>query len=109
PPVRSGCGGGAGRHLHSSPTRRSSDLIRSAVARALAGRIAASNDETYGMVGRSGAMARLRRLVPLLARSQDTVLVIGETGTGKRSEEHTSELQSPYEPVCRPPHEKKNT
>src|SRR5438094_9942171 len=35
-------------------------------------------------------------------------LLHGVTGSGKRSEEHTSELQSPYDLVCRLLLEKKN-
>jgi two-component system NtrC family response regulator len=36
-----------------------------------------------GLVGRSPLVQRLRRIVPLLARSRETVLILGETGTGK--------------------------
>jgi DNA-binding NtrC family response regulator len=43
----------------------------------------AEGDPRYGLVGRSPAMRRLRRLVPLLARSVEPVLVLGETGAGK--------------------------
>src|SRR5436309_6637948 len=35
------------------------------------------------LVGESGTMGDLRRLVTLLARTRDTVLVMGETGCGK--------------------------
>jgi DNA-binding NtrC family response regulator len=36
-----------------------------------------------GLIGRSRGLRRVRRLVPLLSRSRETVLITGETGTGK--------------------------
>jgi DNA-binding NtrC family response regulator len=36
-----------------------------------------------GLVGRSPLLGRVRRVVPLLARCRETVLILGETGTGK--------------------------
>jgi DNA-binding NtrC family response regulator len=42
-----------------------------------------SPDALCGMIGRSAAMADLRRLVERLAPSPSTVLIAGETGTGK--------------------------
>lgn len=36
-----------------------------------------------GLVGGSPLLARVCRMVPLLARSRETVLILGETGTGK--------------------------
>src|SRR5207248_11415149 len=78
-------------HLHSFPTRRSSDLLDllEALLHALAG----------GGVGRhlSGERRGLAR--PLEA---------GASCRLPRSEEHTSELQSPYDLVCRLLLEKKN-
>jgi DNA-binding NtrC family response regulator len=41
------------------------------------------DDADYGLVGAAPALERVRRLVPLLARSRETVLIVGETGTGK--------------------------
>src|SRR5690348_14830487 len=83
----------AHRHLHSFPTRRSSDL----------------GDDFAGETGQ-----RLRALVDLDAR-QDAVVHhdLGERHPGlgrlaQRSEEHTSELQSPVHLVCRLLLEKKN-
>jgi len=42
-----------------------------------------SPDAACGMVGRGTAMAELRRLIERLAPSPSTVLISGETGTGK--------------------------
>ncbi len=39
--------------------------------------------EDWGLLGEAASMRRLRRLVPLLARSREPVLVSGETGVGK--------------------------
>jgi DNA-binding NtrC family response regulator len=36
-----------------------------------------------GLVGRSPLLDRVRTMVPLLARCRETVLILGETGTGK--------------------------
>src|SRR5207248_8305723 len=67
------------RDLHSFPTRRSSDLLsRDACAR---------------------RRARAAQVGHVLSR---------QPGAGIRSEEHTSELQSPYDLVCRLLLEKKN-
>ena len=37
----------------------------------------------YGLAGRSPAIRKVRQLIPLLAGSRETVLILGETGTGK--------------------------
>src|SRR5688500_19156373 len=71
---------GAPRDLHSFPTRRSSDLLEELDERALLG---------------------LRRLGVGVDRVADVEAVV-------RSEEHTSELQSPCNLVCRLLLEKKN-
>jgi len=55
--------------------------LREAIARALPGARPAAAE--YGLVGGSPALAHVRRLVPLLARTHETVLIVGETGTGK--------------------------
>src|SRR5207248_4091280 len=68
------------RDLHSFPTRRSSDLSASASSRC-------SPREPNARVSvPSSSMARSSRCGPTSVR---------------RSEEHTSELQSPYDLVCR--------
>lgn len=43
----------------------------------------AEGSRGYGLVGVSAAIVQVRRLVPLLAKSGESVLVSGETGTGK--------------------------
>src|SRR5207244_12561382 len=68
---------GEHRDLHSFPTRRSSDLIEQALR---------------------GSEARWRAIVE---SAVDGVVVIDARGQVERSEEHTSELQSPDHLVCR--------
>src|SRR5207248_10165380 len=82
------------RDLHSFPTRRSSDLFCS---------------QTTVSVVRSKAARR--RLVLTNSRPAFALAAIprtpsagrpsGDVQVGMRSEEHTSELQSPYDLVCR--------
>src|SRR5207248_9412553 len=91
--------------LHSFPTRRSSDLAPE--------RGRASNFFTSPFVRRvpSGNIA-----TTFPSRARRTAVSIASvsccprrTGNAPRSEEHTSELQSPYDLVCRLLLEKKNT
>src|SRR5438132_4065538 len=73
----------AHRDLHSFPTRRSSDLMSNAL---------------------TTAQALLGDTAPKLAELTDNVLfgdVWERPGLSKRSEEHTSELQSHSDLVCR--------
>src|SRR5438876_9077180 len=73
----------AHRHLHSFPTRRSSDLGASTRGTAAArGRAPSSTEGRRAAAGSSSRRNGARR-------------------TGRRSEEHTSELQSPVHLVCR--------
>src|SRR5207248_5158166 len=95
-------------HLHSFPTRRSSDLAQVV-------RIAAQSGKNtlvlVGIAGRNQAMCVITRnlgkmgehLSPAPARIQEL------SYTQHRSEEHTSELQSPYDLVCRLLLEKKKS
>src|SRR5207248_11697750 len=85
----------APRHLHSFPTRRSSDLSHN-FSRGLVMKILVT-----GAAGFIGFHVACR----LLADGHD---VVGLDSVNhyydvriKRSEEHTSELQSPYDLVCR--------
>jgi DNA-binding NtrC family response regulator len=41
------------------------------------------NSQRFGLIGRSGPMRHIHQIVPLLARCRETVLITGETGTGK--------------------------
>src|SRR5438094_1136500 len=76
--------------LHSFPTRRSSDLG------SMPSRAAMSGESWSPRTRREGLMGALR-------------LVLGDQlSPDIRSEEHTSELQSPYDLVCRLLLEKKN-
>jgi two-component system NtrC family response regulator len=58
--------------------------IRAAVSRlAPAPAGACRCEETFGLIGPSAAMRQVRRLVPLLSRSCESALILGETGCGK--------------------------
>src|SRR5947208_11546755 len=85
-------GFGAHQELHSFPTRRSSDLLLHEALRERVGRA----DQLRRRARRAGARV-LHRERGLLG------------GRGPRSEEHTSELQSPDHLVCRLLLEKKKT
>src|SRR5207248_9542752 len=79
------------RDLHSFPTRRSSDLNLETARQALERLFFHPKRYDLGRVGRYKINQRLKVNVP----KDHTVL------TEDRSEEHTSELQSPYDLVCR--------
>src|SRR5262245_13906252 len=57
--------------------------LQTVIARALSGQARAAEPHAYGLVGRSTAIRHLRQLIPLLGRSKESVLITGETGTGK--------------------------
>src|SRR5207248_10384692 len=79
------------RPLHSFPTRRSSDLPR----------LVASADHRAG----DPLDARRHARAPGQARGEPVLPARGAAAARRgvlgRSEEHTSELQSPYDLVCR--------
>src|SRR5207248_9507002 len=85
----------AHRALHPFPTRRSSDL-RGAGTR-IAGRL--------GLAQRPPAFDDRDQRPPHVDQARHDGR---RTGNARRSEEHTSELQSPYDLVCRLLLEKKN-
>src|SRR5437867_6341865 len=78
------------RYLHSFPTRRSSDLI--APYAVLSNAVLNIRHEYAGWLPRAIVNAGLNHLPAVLNV---------EPGELDRSEEHTSELQSPYDLVCR--------
>src|SRR5207248_10253887 len=83
---------GAHRHLHSFPTRRSSDLCWHTQARTTFNQPAACRRFYHWT------------LIPVdyAQRSRLSRLALDcNSGRPPRSEEHTSELQSPYDLVCR--------
>src|SRR5207248_7836441 len=93
---------GAPRVPHSFPTRRSSDLADT--------RATGASWAAVAWVGRSRRAARVtcgclpgvrqgRRRAATTPRT--TMVGYAARGRGHRSEEHTSELQSPYDLVCR--------
>src|SRR5207248_10421289 len=81
----------AHRDLHSFPTRRSSDLMITLLV-------------LVAFFARSAAPAMA--VAPIKLNSWAGTIDFSEEG---RSEEHTSELQSPYDLVCRLLLEKKKT
>src|SRR5207248_9310083 len=85
--------------LHSFPTRRSSDLQRSWVP------ARTSNSTVAGpRAWSSRTAAQLQRIRPKASSNRSTcssVCTAETVNTRHRSEEHTSELQSPYDLVCR--------
>src|SRR5687768_17723230 len=89
------------RGLHSFPTRRSSDLKRSIVLAAASVFIALSTP----------AFAQRGTPPPPTDRTKASYMSAAEVAAAieKRSEEHTSELQSRLHLVCRLLLEKKNT
>src|SRR5437867_10343163 len=80
----------APRYLHSFPTRRSSDLTSDERSNFEWSRRASANDR-----------ARLIRGVMPRSQSTKTDRDCPNRERVGRSEEHTSELQSPYDLVCR--------
>src|SRR5207244_8655326 len=89
--------------LHSFPTRRSSDLISLISATFLP----SISRWTTTSVPKFGALCTISRAPVWLSRACVCVPVI-KIAQAKRSEEHTSELQSPDHLVCRLLLEKKN-
>src|SRR5699024_12009832 len=96
------------RHLHSFPTRRSSDLAMLELCKK---RTAGLEDFEY-MIGHTGIKQGedLRRACKK-AFGQEPLTIFelgGVVSANTRSEEHTSELQSRFDLVCRLLLEKKN-
>src|SRR5207248_11041669 len=94
------------RHLHSFPTRRSSDLFDVADQ----GQNLRLSAPVAHDPGGKGIRGLVRSDFTPSQKRDDMPLghiLLGPAG-GKRSEEHTSELQSPYDLVCRLLLEKKN-
>src|SRR5207249_5982234 len=95
------------RDLQPFPTRRSSDLADQRTEwSALAGLLAGGLGDAPGLAGAPpGALAGLAMLdSDLQTRFRATApgIPIGEALGTSRSEEHTSELQSRFDLVCRP-------
>src|SRR5207249_11526322 len=96
------------RALHSFPTRRSSDLLGLLLAasiHSLENFAGVMNFVVFPMLFLSGALYPVRRLGPAL----HALVYLNPLAYGvDRSEEHTSELQSRFDLVCRLLLEKKN-
>src|SRR5207248_9831212 len=95
----------AHRNLHSFPTRRSSDLKAESIR--------------VCVVERHKTVVRGKNLLQRLMDAREQLIQVRgfiqrvhnfgvDLALGFRSEEHTSELQSPYDLVCRLLLEKKN-
>src|SRR5207248_5652964 len=83
--------------LHSFPTRRSSDLVRRGMT---AEQALHQARRSFGGFEQVKEAYRDRRGLPVLETALRD-LRYGVRMLRRRSEEHTSELQSPYELVCR--------
>src|SRR5688500_19872028 len=84
------------RDLHSFPTRRSSDL-------------AARYTDAVTVTRRPGRIVKPSTRIERGHWSANRGVVVGADAVGVRSEEHTSELQSPCNLVCRLLLEKKKS
>src|SRR5699024_11793663 len=80
----------ARRYLHSFPTRRSSDLD-----------LVLPFDRVTGLLQRLGVELGHDLVRVVLLRTDDERPAPGGGGSRGRSEEHTSELQSRFDLVCR--------
>src|SRR5207244_11600106 len=83
------------RDLRSFPTRRSSDLAGSLAPRQVRRQVHSVLAVGATLRGRTRALARSRRAARWTTRAEQLI------GRQDRSEEHTSELQSPDHLVCR--------
>src|SRR5207244_11012793 len=96
------------RHLHPFPTRRSSDLAFdfTTLDAATAARISAFSQ---AQLDAARPMANWGNITQLAANGWSNYRALYVRLDKRRSEEHTSELQSPDHLVCRLLLEKKNT
>src|SRR5207248_10202392 len=91
------------RHLHSFPTRRSSDLVLGKEP-AVHVRGGLETLRLRQVVSRQGSQRGQRFGTDRFTESRAGLLGVRQRparDSVKRSEEHTSELQSPYDLVCR--------
>src|SRR5207248_9369898 len=91
-------------HPHSFPTRRSSDLSKLLERKLQLDVMGGYHYEGYVVQPDDAG-----RNIPAVRDTRLMSLADFETGLTPRSEEHTSELQSPYDLVCRLLLEKKKT
>src|SRR5699024_11450505 len=92
---------GAPRHPRAFPTRRSSDLTVQVLAWADLALGGALEERVPGLRARIRREARIRVFAPYLARRDWHWLHGAAHNWTGRSEEHTSELQSRFDLVCR--------
>src|SRR5207248_11481692 len=90
---------------HSSPTRRSSDLVVAGAALTTVAVLATVQRVVAGLTGEPVTAALALQQVATAAADESVGPAAADDGVGtgvaERSEEHTSELQSPYDLVCR--------
>src|SRR5207248_10958751 len=94
------------RHLHSFPTRRSSDLNRQRARPESRLRLSADNGGNAGSASGTdsthpGRVIMRRESASAPGGGRSCHDQTHPPGADARSEEHTSELQSPYDLVCR--------
>src|SRR5207248_10760647 len=82
------------RHLHSFPTRRSSDLDADGRLSAIAHDVVEQTSTVQEFAEQTAVVTRMMYASPTRRTTHRLVAL-------DRSEEHTSELQSPYDLVCR--------
>src|SRR5207248_3686447 len=89
-------------HHHSFPTRRSSDLV---LCTPFWEEQRAQECAPYQLIEVNPEETPLSRFATRLVRDRAAIatsrVANRESGVSSRSEEHTSELQSPYDLVCR--------
>src|SRR5207248_6923231 len=95
--------------LHSFPTRRSSDLGTRQARQSRCSRSCSRSSTARGVTEELKSLRDARDLRLATIKAVRDLMNSAGTVAVERSEEHTSELQSPYDLVCRLLLEKKKT
>src|SRR5206468_9945254 len=94
--------------LHPFPTRRSSDLGSATASTTAAAPASAKANPAVVAYNEGAALANDGKLPEAIAKIEEAVAAKPDLTAGYRSEEHTSELQSRSDIVCRLLLEKRN-